>query len=127
MKKNKQWLAPVLLLALAACGGDPVQPAMDALAARDFASAEKLSGELAKKKPKLNSVHVLRFVLYRHLAVQGDPSKQSYYVQDAIVEYDLVAKALGITANYADMEGSLRSNPESAALLAAARKPLYGE
>ena len=116
-----------LCLALAACGGDTLKPAMDAMKAGDLGRAEQLLDQEAKRDPERKPLHALRFVLYRHLSVHGDNARQPEYLQKAIGEYDALAQGLGLKPDYADMEGSLNGNAEGASLLKNARRPLYGD
>ena len=111
---------------LGACGGDPLKPAVEAIKASDWAKAEATLDAVVLDKPDLKAAHALRLVLFRHLMVNGPQDKHDAYVGKAVIEYDALVKALGLKPDYADMEASLRGNPEGAALLAAARKPLYG-
>ncbi len=128
MKALKIFFATALLgLGLAACGGDSLKPAMDAMQAGDLAKAETLLDAQAAKAPDSKPLHALRMVLFRHLSVHGPAEKQADYLKKAIAEYDVLAQALGLKPDYSDMEGSLRSTPEGATLLSNARKPLYGE
>ena len=126
---KKMTLAAILALALslAACGGDPMKPAMDALKAGDFAKAESTMDALVKDKPDLKALHATRFELYSYMAVHADPALQQGYVTKSIAEYDFLAQALGLKPDYLNMEASVRTNPEGATLLSAARKPIFGE
>jgi hypothetical protein len=127
MKTLKIWaLALVLIGGLSACGKAPTVEAAAAMKAGDLAKAESLLDAAFAEKPEQKDVWALRFVLYRHLAVRGAADKQQAYVGKAVVEYDRLAQALGLKPDYADMEGSLRGNSEGAALILAARRPLYG-
>ena len=127
MRQFRTLLAILALGAfLAACGGDPLKPAIEAIKANDWAKAEATLDAVLADKPDLKAAHALRLVLFRHLMVNGPQDKHEAYVGKAVIEYDALVKALGLKPDYADMEASLRSNPEGAALLAAARKPLYG-
>jgi hypothetical protein len=117
----------VLGLGLAACGGDSLKPAMDAMQAGDLPRAEALLDAQAAKTPDSKPMHALRMVLFRHLSVHGPAEKQDAYLKKSIAEYDSLVQALSLKADYSDMEGSLRSTPEGATLLSNARKPLYGE
>ena len=116
-----------LSLALTACGGDPIKPLFDALKSGDFAKTEAVSDALIAKQPESKAVHAVRFALFRHLSVHGPADKQAAYVTKSIAEYDALAQSLGLKPDYANMEDSLRSNPEGKTLLQAARGPLYGE
>jgi hypothetical protein len=114
-------------LALGACGKAPSMAAIEAMKAGDLVKAETLLDQAVAKKPGQKDLLALRFVLFRHLSVHGSPEAQQAYLTKSIGEYDSLASALGVKADYADMEASLRSNPEGAALISAARKPIYGE
>ncbi len=120
------WTA-VLALGLAACSGDPMKPVMEALKAGDLGKAELLSDALKEAKPDLLPLRAVRFALFRHQSVHGAAEKQQAYVQRSIAEYDALAQALSLKPDYANMEESLRSNPEGKKLLQMARGPLYGE
>lgn len=124
---RKTFAVAALSLVLSACGGDPVKPLFDALKSGDYAKTESLSDALIAKKPDSKAVHAVRFALFRHLSVHGPADKQAAYVTKSIAEYDALAQSLGLKPDYANMEDSLRSNPEGKALLQAARGPLYGE
>jgi hypothetical protein len=130
MRNEKKMILAALLglgLGLTACGGDPMKPAMDALKAGDFAKAESTMDALAKDKPDLKALHATRFELYSYEAVHADPSLQQGYVTKSIAEYDFLAQALNLKPDYQNMEASVRTNPEGAALVSAARKPIFGE
>ncbi len=129
MRISERWaLSLALGLALTACGVKTnTQAAADAMKAGNFALAESDLDALLKAQPDAKPVHAFRMVLFRYLSVQGGAEKQAAYLQKAIDEYDALVKLLGLKPDYSDMEGSLRSNPEGAQLVAAARKPLYGE
>ena len=114
-------------LVVAACSKDPTRSAVEAMKSGDLAKAESILDGMAEKNPGRKDVRTLRFVLYRHLSVHGSPDKQQAYLNKAIGEYDMLASALGLKPEYGDMEASLRTNPEEAALVSAARKPIYGE
>ena len=120
-------LALALALGIAACGGDPMKDANAALAARDLPKAESLLQALVQAKPDLRVAHMDYFVLLRYLALQGNAAQQDAYQNKSITEFDWLVKSYGLAADYRDMEGSLKANPQAAADLAAARKPLYGE
>src|SRR5262249_35209178 len=98
--------------AVAACGKVSTKPLYDALKAQDLAKAEALSAELLKEQPDNRPVPAARFVLFRHLAVHGAAEKQAQYNSQSIKEYDALATALGLKADYANMEDSLRGSPE---------------
>lgn len=119
--------AAVLAVGLAACSGDPMKPVMEALKGGDLAKTEALTDALKEAKPDLLPLRAVRFALFRHQSVHGAAEKQQSYVQKSIAEYDALAQALGLKPDYANMEESLRSNPEGKKLLQMARGPLYGE
>ena len=116
----------LLLLGLA-CSREPLTDIGSAFQSGDLARAESLLEEATAKKPQWVEGRAARFVLFRHLAVQGDASRQALYQQRSIEEYDWLIKKFGISAEYADMENSLARSPAAAAVLEAARKPLYGQ
>jgi hypothetical protein len=120
-------LTLALGLTLVACGKAYDRAALEAMKAGDLAKAETLLDQAAAKDPGQKNVLAMRFVLFRHLSVHGSADKQQAYLAKAIVEYDALAAALGVKPDYADMEASLRGNPQGAALINAARKPIYGE
>lgn len=117
-----------LALGLAACGGgDPMQAANAALAAKDAAKAELLLQGVLKQEPSLREAHIRLFVVAQYLAAQGDPSRQQAFQTEALDQYDWLVKSYGLRADYGDMQGSLKADPQAAADLAAARQPLYGD
>jgi hypothetical protein len=126
-KRLIQSTALALALGLAACGGDPMKDANAALAVRDLPKAESLLQALVLAKPDLRPAHMQYFVLLRYLALQGNAAQQDAYQNKSITEFDWLVKSYGLTADYRDMEASLKANPQAASDLAAARKPLYGE
>lgn len=116
-----------LSLALSACGGDPMKSATAALAKGDLPGAERALDAVVAEHADLASARCSRFVLYRHEALLGPASKQAAYLQKSIEEYDWLAQHFKLTLDYKDMEGSLKSQPEPAALFNAAHKSIYGE
>ena len=126
-KRLIQATALALACGLAACGGDPMKDADAALAARDLPKAESQLQALVQAKPDLRPAHMQYFVLLRYLALQGNAAQQDAYQNKSITEFDWLVKSYGLAADYRDMEASLKANPQAAADLAAARKPLYGE
>jgi hypothetical protein len=120
-------LALALALGLAACGGDPMKDASQALADHDLGAAEGQLQALVKAKPDLRAAHMEYFVLLRYLALQGNASQQDAYQNKAITEFDWLVKSYGLTADYKDMEGSLKANPQASLDLTIARRPLYGQ
>jgi hypothetical protein len=101
--------------------------ALEAMKAGDLAKAEGLLDQALAKSPGQKDVLAARFVLFHHLSVHAAPEKQQAYLTKTIGEYDVLAAALGLKPDYADMEASLRSKPEGLVLIKAARKPIYGE
>jgi hypothetical protein len=122
-----KFLVLALGLAMAACSKDPSLGVVAALKAGDWAKAELELEQGLAEHPDNKGLRVFRFVLYRHLTVHGQADQKQAYLSKAIIEYDALATALALKPDYADMEASLRSVPEGATLLAAARKPIYGE
>jgi hypothetical protein len=120
-------LAMALALGLAACGSDPMNDANAALAAKDLPKAESELQALVQAKPDLRAAHMQYFVLLRYLALQGNASQQDAYQNKSITEFDWLVKSYGLTADYRDMEGSLKANPQASMDLTIARRPLYGQ
>jgi len=120
-------LALALALGIAACGGDPMKDANQSLANHDLASAESQLQVLVQAKPDLRPAHMQYFVLLRYLALQGNAAQQDAYQNKAISEFDWLVKSYGLTADYRDMEGSLKANPQAGMDLTVARRPLYGQ
>lgn len=129
MKKMAWGLGLACSLSLAACGGggDPLQAANAALAAKDPAKAELLLQGVISKMPELRVAHMRLFVVAQYLAVQGDPARQQAFQTEALDQYDWLVKSYGLHTDYGDMQGSLKADPQAAADLAAARQPLYGD
>jgi hypothetical protein len=125
MKRTMMALA--LLAGMAACGGDPMKASNAALAAKDAVKADALLEAVLKDNPELRLAHLQHYVVAQYLAAQGDPSRQKAFLDKALNEYDWLVKSYGLTADYKDMETSLKTNAQAAADLAAARKPLYGD
>jgi len=118
--------ALVLVLALAACGGNPLKDAEDALNARNLPAAEQALNAVLKEKPGLRLAHMECFVLYRYQQIHGDADRQDEYRRRALVEYGWLVQSYQLPENYQDMESSLRMKVDAAADYAAAHKHLYG-
>lgn len=127
MRTEGRILGVALALGLAACGGDPLKEANAALAAKDVAKGEALLQGVMAKQPELLEARMEHFVVCRYLAAQGEAAKQEAFQATAIADYDLLVKGYGISADYRDMEGSLKADPRSMAAFGAARRLLYGE
>ena len=104
-----------------------MKDASQALANHDLGSAETQLQALVKAKPDLRAAHMQYFVLLRYLALQGNASEQDAYQNKAIAEFDWLVKSYGLNADYRDMEGSLKANPQAAMDMTIARRPLYGQ
>lgn len=125
MKKIRA-LAAILTL-LTACGRDMTQRSVDLLKeGGDVTATEAALRDLSQAHPKEPAPHLARFVLCRHEGSVGEPVKQQEWEVLAIQEYDWLAKHFGFTPDYGDMEGSLKKNPGTAAMMDAVRAPLYG-
>jgi len=119
-------LAPALLLALAACGGDALRTARADLMAHDTAAADKALEALVQEQPGLEQAHYLLFVLDRFLLSQADPASQDALSRSAVREYDWITAKEGLARSYGDMEASLQASDRSKALYGEARQAVYG-
>ena len=114
-----------LALAPAGCAKAPDTRAAEMLKAGDRAGALSLLEGFRAKKPGALPTRYLLFVLYQNLAAQGEPARHEAYLQSAIAEYSWIAREAGLSADYRDMEGSLKSTPATRAAYEAAYNAVY--
>jgi hypothetical protein len=121
-----------LLLSLAlglglslSCGKNPQNAALDLLKSGDRGKALQVLEDARKSKPNEAGTHYLLFVLYQYLVSQGEPAKSAAYLQSAIGEYSWIAKNAGLSEDYKDMEGSLKSTDKTKAAYESAYSAVY--
>lgn len=113
------------LLALGACGRDPRLAVDQALAAGDLARAQALLDEVVPAHPQRPDLHALRYVLYRHLALNGPAEGRDKALIRSIEEYEWLAGHFKIARDYANSDASLRAHEGARALLEQAGRALY--
>jgi len=91
----------------------------------DRVGALQLMEKARADNPSSAPAHMLLFVLYQYFAAQGEPSRHDAYLQAAIDEYAWVSKHYAVSADYRDMEGSLKSNDKARDAYAAAYAAVY--
>ena len=113
------------LLALAACAKKPDVLAAELLKAGDRLKALQVLEDAAQKKPDQATTHYLLFQLNEYLALQGEPAKHDAYLNAAIGEYSWIAKSAGLSPDYRDMDGSLKSTDATRSAYQAAYDAVY--
>ncbi len=116
----------VSFILLAGCGGKADQVGLEKLRQGDRMGAlTELEADKAKH-PDARSTHYQLFVLYRYLQDQGEPAKSEQYQKAALDEYLWITQTDGVTADFKDMEGTLKAAPKSQAEFSAAYANVYG-
>lgn len=115
----------VLSLGLGACTKDPGPAIEQALAAGDLAQAQALLDQAVQSDPERADLHAMRYVLARHLALNGPPEGKDRALSVSIAEYEWLAGHFGLGKDYTNSDASLRAHGPALALLEAAAKSLY--
>jgi hypothetical protein len=112
-------------MALGACAKDPGPAIEQALVAGDLSQAQALLDQAVVSDPQRADLHALRYVLARHLALNGPAAGKDRALSVSIAEYEWLAAHFGLGKDYTNSDASLRAHGPALALLEKAAKSLY--